>query len=68
MRDVREKFVKTLLITTQQHQQPDQKKNHLMLELMKVIAGHMWMSVRERYCCALGDMDEKLFCLFLWGW
>ena len=28
----------------------DQKKNHLMLELMKVIAGHMWMSVRE-LCC-----------------
>ena len=50
MRDVREKFVKTLLITTEQHQQPDQKKNHLMLELMKVIAGHMWMSVRE-LCC-----------------
>ena len=48
MRDVRGKFVKTLLITTEQHQQPDQKKNHLMLELMKVIAGHMWMSVREQ--------------------
>ena len=47
MRDVKEKFVKTLLITTH-HQQLDQKKNHLMLELMKVIAGHMWMSVREQ--------------------
>ena len=55
----RRKFVKTLLITTEQHQQPDQKKNHLMFKLMKVIAGHMWMSVREQQRCALGDMDEK---------